>query len=152
MPIPTLDRPVYADFDLGAMDDALGGQTIRILQNPTVAFRAAFVHAARFPGQGEWAGLLREVLGCKTDREVLDIIDGLEQALVSTLFSTSWERYDEETERLVGERSAYVLRIWEEYAQKKRRTYLARLHARSEATPLPSPSPTDSTTPFAPGP
>jgi hypothetical protein len=50
---PKLDNPVYSDVDLGDYDPELAGRKLRVLQNPSFAFRQSFIRAS-IEGAGDW--------------------------------------------------------------------------------------------------
>jgi hypothetical protein len=122
MPIPKLDRPVFAAYDLGDMDTALAGVSLNVLQNPTIRFRAGFRAASLNPQGAEWGEYVAAVLGVEPDA-LMDAIGDLEQSVAQALFVTTFEGFDPDTARFTGENPARVFRIWDAYAETKRKGY-----------------------------
>ena len=122
MPIPKLDRPVFAAYDLGDMDAALAGQTLNLLQNPTIRFRAGFRAASLNPQGEDWGAYVAAVLGAEPDA-LMETIGDLEQSIAQALFVTTFEGFDAAAVKFTGEQPARVLMIWDAYAETKRKSY-----------------------------
>lgn len=122
MPIPKLDRPIFAAYDLGGLDPDLAGQTLNLLQNPTVRFRAGFRAASLNPQGPEWGEYLAAVLGVEPEA-VMDTIGDLEQSVAQAMFATDFERFNAETKTFEGESQPRIMRVWDAYADAKRKSY-----------------------------
>lgn len=122
MPIPKLDRPIYAAYDLGGLDPALAGVTINVLQNPTIRFRAGFRVASLNPEAPEWSEYVAAILGVEPDT-LMDAIGDLEQSVAQALFATTFESFDAKEKSFIGEDPARVMGIWDAYAETKRKGY-----------------------------
>lgn len=122
MPIPKLDRPIFAAYDLGALDSGLAGQTLNLLQNPTVRFRAGFRAASLNPQGPDWSVYVAAVLGVEPDA-LMDTIGDLEQSVAQALFVTTFDGFDAEAVKFTGEQPARVLMIWDAYAETRRKGY-----------------------------
>ncbi len=122
MPIPKLDRPIFAAYDLGALDSGLAGQTLNLLQNPTVRFRAGFRAASMNPEGEAWNEYVAAVLNVSPDA-LMDAIGDLEQSVAQALFVTDFERFNAETKQFEGESPARIMGIWDAYADAKRKSY-----------------------------
>ena len=120
--IPKLDRPVFAPFDLGALDADLKGTEISVLRNPTIRFRAGFRAASLNPQGDDWGAYVAAILNVAPDA-LMDTIGDLEQSVAQALFVTTFEGFDAEAVKFTGENPAYILRIWDNYAAEKRKAY-----------------------------
>lgn len=120
--IPKLDRPHFAPFDLGALDADLKGTQISVLRNPTIRFRAGFRAASLNPQGDDWGAYVAAILNIAPDA-LMDTIGDLEQSVAQALFVTTFEGFDAEAVKFTGENPAYILRIWDEYAEEKRKAY-----------------------------
>ena len=123
--IPKLDRPVFAPFDLGALDADLKGTEISVLRNPTIRFRAGFRAASLNPQGDDWGAYVAAILNVAPDA-LMDTIGDLEQSVAQALFVTTFEGFDADAVKFTGENPAYILRIWDNYAAEKRKAYGAR--------------------------
>jgi len=120
--IPKLDRPVYAPLDLGTLDAQLQGVELRVLRNPTIRFRAGFRAASLNPQGDDWGAYVAAILDVAPDK-LMETIGDLEQSVAQALFVTTFEGFDAEAVRFTGENPAYILRVWDDYAAEKRKTY-----------------------------
>ena len=120
--IPKLDRPIYAPLDLGTLDADLKGSEIRVLRNPTIRFRAGFRAASLNPQGEEWGPYVATILDVAPDA-LMDTIGDLEQSVAQALFVTTFEGFDAEAVRFTGENPAYMLKVWDDYASEKRKSY-----------------------------
>ena len=120
--IPKLDRPVFAPFDLGALDADLKGTEISVLRNPTIRFRAGFRAASLNPQGEDWGAYVAAILNVAPDA-LMDTIGDLEQSVAQALFVTTFEGFDAESVKFTGENPAYMLRVWDDYAAEKRKAY-----------------------------
>ena len=120
--IPKLDRPVFAPFDLGALDADLKGTEISVLRNPTIRFRAGFRAASLNPQGDDWGAYVAAILNVAPDA-LMDTIGDLEQSVAQALFVTTFEGFDADAVKFTGENPAYILRIWDNYAAEKRKAY-----------------------------
>ena len=62
------------------------------------------------------------ILDVKPDA-LMDTIGDIEQSVAQAMFVTTFDSFDAEAARFVGEQPAYVLRIWDDYAAEKRKAY-----------------------------
>ena len=120
--IPKLDRPVFAPFDLGALDADLKGTEISVLRNPTIRFRMDFVPASMDPSNSEWSDWVAAICGVKTE-DLRDAIGDLEISIGRALFVTEFDSFNRETKAFEGRQDPYILRIWDNYAAEKRKAY-----------------------------
>lgn len=120
--IPKLDRPIFAPFDLGALDADLKGTEISVLRNPTIRFRAGFRAASLNPQGDDWGAYVAAILNVAPDA-LMDTIGDLEQSVAQALFVTTFEGFDADAVKFTGENPAYILRIWDNYAAEKRKAY-----------------------------
>ena len=120
--IPKLDRPVFAPLDLGALDAQLQGVELRVLRNPTIRFRAGFRVASLNPQSDDWGPYVAAILDVAPDA-LMDTIGDIEQSVAQAMFVTTFDSFDAEAARFVGEQPAYMLRIWDDYAAEKRKAY-----------------------------
>jgi hypothetical protein len=120
--IPKLDRPIYAALDLGTLDAQLQGVELRVLRNPTIRFRAGFRAASLNPQGPDWGAYVAAILDVAPDA-LMDTIGDLEQSIAQALFVTTFDSFDAEAVRFVGEQPAYILRVWDDYAAEKRKSY-----------------------------
>jgi len=120
--IPKLDRPIYAPLDLGTLDAQLAGVELRVLRNPTIRFRAGFRAASLNPQGDDWGAYVAAILGVAPDA-LMDTIGDLEQSVAQALFVTTFEGFDAELVKFTGEQPAHMLRVWDDYAAEKRKSY-----------------------------
>lgn len=120
--IPKLDRPVFAPFDLGALDADLKGTEISVLRNPTLRFRVGFRAASLNPQGDDWTAYVGAILNVAPDA-IMDTIGDLEQALVQALFVTVFDGFDAEAVEFTGRQDPYIIRVWNDYATEKRKVY-----------------------------
>ena len=120
--IPKLDRPIYAPLDLGTLDAQLQGVELRVLRNPTLRFHNGFLSVSMNPADDAWNDWVAAICGVET-KDLKDTLGDLEMSIIRAMFVTEFDRFDPESKEFVGRQNAYILRVWDDYAAEKRKTY-----------------------------
>ena len=110
MSIPAIKNPQYEVIDLGAFDEAYKGQEMRVMVNPSRAFRLGFIEAALNPTTEDFISYIATIAGLNGDDETAQVFDDMPADVFQWLFCYTVVERDGKPEAI----RPHVLTLWDD--------------------------------------
>jgi hypothetical protein len=112
----TLQNPKFEDIDLGTFDAEYAGQVVRVVVNPSRAFRAEYRKACAAAVLGtddkDFTACLSAVLGMPAD-DVAGYVNNLPPDVAQWLFFYTLDDYNADAGRFETAIPPHVFRVWD---------------------------------------
>lgn len=110
MSIPEIRKPIYDVIDLAQFDEEYAGQTMRVMVNPSRAFRLGFINAALNVAGQDFIEYVAAITGAGNDDEAAQAFDELPADAFQWLFCYTTIEHDGKPDLI----RPHVLTTWDE--------------------------------------